>query len=105
MLLWSVFQGISGVSISRDQLDVLGSMSCFLSGEYIQSSDPYVLEKLKPCVDLSAEQISALESVLLGGNTSYGPSDSWNRATLESLDLLPLYLTANIWSKFTQLKQ
>uniref|UniRef100_A0A671N2G4 Mesothelin a n=1 Tax=Sinocyclocheilus anshuiensis TaxID=1608454 RepID=A0A671N2G4_9TELE len=86
--------GISGVSISRDQLDVLGSMSCFLSGEYIQSSDPYVLEKLKPCVDLSAEQISALESVLLGGNTSYGPSDSWNRATLESLDLLPLYLTA-----------
>uniref|UniRef100_A0A673GCZ3 Uncharacterized protein n=1 Tax=Sinocyclocheilus rhinocerous TaxID=307959 RepID=A0A673GCZ3_9TELE len=94
--------GISGVSISRDQLDVLGSMSCFLSGEYIQSSDPYVLEKLKPCVDLSAEQISALESILLGGNTSYGPSDSWNRATLESLDLLPLYLTANIWSKFTQ---
>lgn len=67
-----MFQGISGFRISRDQLDVLGSMCCFLSGEYIQSSDPYVLEKLKPCVDLSAEQISALESVLLGGNTSYG---------------------------------
>uniref|UniRef100_A0A672L1T3 Mesothelin a n=1 Tax=Sinocyclocheilus grahami TaxID=75366 RepID=A0A672L1T3_SINGR len=94
--------GISGVSISRVQLDVLGSMSCFLSSEYIQSSDPYVLEKLKPCVDLSAEQISALESILLGGNTSSGPSDSWDRATLESLALLPLYLTANIWSKFTQ---
>uniref|UniRef100_A0A8C1FEU8 Mesothelin-like protein n=1 Tax=Cyprinus carpio carpio TaxID=630221 RepID=A0A8C1FEU8_CYPCA len=94
--------GISGFRISRDQLDVLGSMCCFLSGEYIQSSDPYVLEKLKPCVDLSAQQISALESVLLGGNTSYGPSDSWNRTTLDSLDPLPLYLTTNIWSKFTQ---
>uniref|UniRef100_A0A9J7Y4Y7 Uncharacterized protein n=1 Tax=Cyprinus carpio carpio TaxID=630221 RepID=A0A9J7Y4Y7_CYPCA len=97
--------GISGVRISRDQLDVLGNMCCFLSGEYIQSSDPYVLEKLKPCVDLSAEQISALESVLLGGNTSYGPSDSWNRTTLDSLDPLPLYLTANIWSKFSQVNK
>ncbi|XP_052402480.1 uncharacterized protein LOC127949391 isoform X2 [Carassius gibelio] len=93
--------GISGFRISRDQLDVLGNMCCFLSSEYIQSSDPYVLEKLKQCVDLSAEQISALESVLLGGNTSYGPSNSWNRTTLENLDLLPLYLTTNIWSKFT----
>ncbi|XP_026146566.1 uncharacterized protein mslnb [Carassius auratus] len=94
--------GISGFRISRDQLDVLGNMCCFLSSEYIQSSDPYVLEKLKQCVDLSAEQISALESVLLGGNTSYGLSDSWNRTTLENLELLPLYLTANIWSRFTQ---
>ncbi|KAF4117955.1 hypothetical protein G5714_000006 [Onychostoma macrolepis] len=94
--------GISGFRISRDQLDVLGSMCCFLSGDYIQSSDSYVLEKLKQCVDLSAQQISALESVLLGGNTSYGPSGSWDRTTLENLGLLPLYLTANIWSKFSQ---
>ncbi|KAL1281634.1 hypothetical protein QQF64_000437 [Cirrhinus molitorella] len=94
--------GISGFRISRDQLEVLGNMCCFLSADYIQSSDPYVLETLKQCTDLSAQQISALESVLLGGNTSYGPSGSWNRTTLENLDLLPLYLTANIWSKFTQ---
>ncbi|XP_043108750.1 uncharacterized protein mslnb isoform X2 [Puntigrus tetrazona] len=94
--------GISGFRISQDQLDVLGNMCCFLSSDYIQSSDPYVLEKLKQCVDLSAQQISALESVLLGGNTSYGPSDSWNRTTLENLGLLPLYLTSNIWSKFSQ---
>ncbi len=67
-----LFQGISGFRIGRDQLDVLGSMCCFLSGDYIQGSDSYVLEKLKQCVDLSAQQISALESVLLGGNTSYG---------------------------------
>ncbi|XP_073697950.1 mesothelin-like protein [Garra rufa] len=94
--------GISGFKIIRDQLEVLGSMCCFLSADYIQSSDPYVLETLKQCPDLSAQQISALESVLLGGNSIYGPSDSWNRTTLENLDLLPLYLTANIWGKFTQ---
>ncbi|KAL0202220.1 hypothetical protein M9458_000238, partial [Cirrhinus mrigala] len=122
--------GISGFKIGRDQLEVLGGMCCFLSADYIQSSDPYVLEKLKQCEDLSAQQISALESVLLGGNTSYGyelthtrtvtlvscplyelrltpdlplrPSDSWNRTTLENLGLLPLYLTTNIWGKFSQ---
>ncbi|RXN34382.1 hypothetical protein ROHU_004044 [Labeo rohita] len=122
--------GISGFKISRDQLEVLGSVCCFLSADYIQSSDPYVLEKLKQCEDLSAQQISALESVLLGGNTSYGyklthtriatlfscplyelrltpdfplrPSDSWNRTTLENLGLLPLYLTTNIWGIFSQ---
>lgn len=127
-----MFQGISGFKISRDQLEVLGSVCCFLSADYIQSSDPYVLEKLKQCEDLSAQQISALESVLLGGNTSYGyklthtriatlfscplyelrltpdfplrPSDSWNRTTLENLGLLPLYLTTNIWGIFSQVR-
>ncbi|XP_077101801.1 uncharacterized protein LOC143753360 [Siphateles boraxobius] len=94
--------GISGFSITQAQLDVLGGMCCFLSTDYIQNSDPYVLEKLKQCQDLSSQQISALESVLLGGNTSYGSSNSWNRATLENLGILPLYVTANIWDKFTQ---
>ncbi|XP_039511539.1 uncharacterized protein mslnb isoform X1 [Pimephales promelas] len=94
--------GISGFSITRAQLDVLGGMCCFLSADYIQNSDPYVLEKLKQCQDPSPQQISALESVLLRGNTTYGSSNSWSRATLENLGILPLYVTANIWSKFTQ---
>ncbi|XP_067298636.1 uncharacterized protein [Pseudorasbora parva] len=94
--------GISGFSITQAQLDVLGGMCCFLSADYIQNSDPYVLEKLKQCPDLSAQQISAIESVLLRGNTIYGSSNSWNRITLDKLETLPLYLTANIWSKFPQ---
>ncbi|XP_051764545.1 uncharacterized protein mslnb isoform X3 [Ctenopharyngodon idella] len=94
--------GISGFSVTQEQLDVLGSMCCFLSTDYIQNSDPYVLEKLKQCPDLSAQQISAVESVLLRGNTVYGSSNSWNRTTLENLGMLPLYVTTNIWSKFTQ---
>ncbi|XP_056111002.1 uncharacterized protein LOC130088309 [Rhinichthys klamathensis goyatoka] len=94
--------GISGLSITRAQLDVLGGMCCFLSADYIQNSDPYVLEKLKQCQDLSPQQISGLESVLLRGNTTYGSSNSWSRATLENLGILPLYVTANIWGRFTQ---
>lgn len=53
-------------------MDVLGSMCCFLSTDHIQNSDPYLLEKLKQCPDLSAQQISGVESVLLRGNTVYG---------------------------------
>lgn len=94
--------GISGLSITQAQLEVLGGMCCFLSADYIQNSDPYVLEKLKQCQDLSSPQISGVESVLLRGNTTYGSSNSWNRTTLENLGILPLYVTANIWSKFTQ---
>ncbi|XP_048051535.1 uncharacterized protein mslnb isoform X2 [Megalobrama amblycephala] len=94
--------GISGFNVTREQMDVLGSMCCFLSTDHIQNSDPYLLEKLKQCPDLSAQQISAVESVLLRGNTVYGSSNSWNRTTLENLEILPLYVTANIWSKFKQ---
>ncbi|XDV17114.1 hypothetical protein PO909_016533 [Leuciscus waleckii] len=94
--------GISGFSITQAQLGVLGGMCCFLSADYIQNSDPYVLEKLKQCQDLSSQQISGVETVLLRGNTTYGSSSSWNRATLENLGILPLYVTTNIWSKFSQ---
>ncbi|XP_057188180.1 uncharacterized protein mslnb [Triplophysa rosa] len=94
--------GVSGLYISREQLDVLGSMCCILSADYIQNSDPHVLEKLKECPDLSEQQISAVETLLLSGNTSYGSSESWNRMTLENLGSLPLYFTSNIWSKITK---
>ncbi|XP_073670562.1 uncharacterized protein mslnb isoform X2 [Paramisgurnus dabryanus] len=94
--------GISGFYISRVQLDVLGNMCCILSADYIVNSDPYVLEKLKDCPDLSDEQTSAIETLLLTGKTSYGPSDTWNRTTLDNLGSLSLYFTSNIWGKFTQ---
>ncbi|XP_073716201.1 uncharacterized protein mslnb isoform X2 [Misgurnus anguillicaudatus] len=94
--------GISGFNISREQLDVMGNMCCILSADYIVNSNPYVLEKLKDCPDLSDEQTSAIETLLLTGKTSYGPSDMWNRSTLDNLGSLSLYFTSNIWSKFTQ---
>ncbi|XP_056627073.1 uncharacterized protein mslnb isoform X2 [Triplophysa dalaica] len=91
--------GISGLHISREQLDVMGSMCCILSADYIQNSDPHVLEKLKKCPDLSQQQISAVETLLLSGNTSYGSSESWNIKTLENLGSLPLYFSSNVWNK------
>ncbi|KAB5523799.1 hypothetical protein PHYPO_G00156560 [Pangasianodon hypophthalmus] len=94
--------GVSGLSVNRTQLDVMGQMVCVFNSSYILNSDPYVLEKLKLCATLTAEQSSAVENVLLSGNTIYGAPASWNQTTLTALGVLPLYLTSNFWAYFTQ---
>ncbi|XP_027130403.1 uncharacterized protein LOC109140224 isoform X1 [Larimichthys crocea] len=92
--------GISGVNLSRNNLDVLGNMACTLDSSYIQSSDPVILEKLKACKGFSDSQVAAMETLLLSGKTKYGTSTTWNTQTLEDLGILPLYFTRNIWGKF-----
>ncbi|KAI3367910.1 hypothetical protein L3Q82_026737, partial [Scortum barcoo] len=92
--------GISGVNLSKDNLEVLGNMACTLDSSYIQSADPYILEKLKTCKDFSDSQVAAIEALLLSGNTQYGGATTWNEQTLDSLGILPLYFTRNIWGRF-----
>ncbi|XP_046905399.1 uncharacterized protein LOC124487258 [Hypomesus transpacificus] len=92
--------GISGLNLSRDNVEVLGNMCCMLDSTYIQNSDELILEKLKNCNGLSSTQVSAIEARLLSGNTTYGTPSTWNQQTLEDLGTLPLYLTRNIWDIF-----
>uniref|UniRef100_A0A3Q3F5Q4 Mesothelin-like protein n=1 Tax=Kryptolebias marmoratus TaxID=37003 RepID=A0A3Q3F5Q4_KRYMA len=89
--------GINGLSLSTDNLEVLGSMVCTLDSSYIENSDPLILEKLKACKDFTDSQIAAMERLLLSGNTKYGDVATWNQQTLEDLGNLPLYFTRNIW--------
>ncbi|KAG9349851.1 hypothetical protein JZ751_026204 [Albula glossodonta] len=92
--------GIEGTSISSGNVEVLGNMCCTLDGSYIENSDATILEKLKNCKDLSDEQITSVEKVLLAGTTQYGDVSTWNQQTLEDLGILPLYLTKDFWNKF-----
>ncbi|XP_049325328.1 uncharacterized protein LOC103033028 isoform X7 [Astyanax mexicanus] len=103
ILLNNAFQclKISGTKLTRAQLEVLGNLTCFLGSSYILDSDPYVLEKLKPCQSFSKDQISAIETVLLTKNTEYGAPVNWTISTLNKLGGLPLYFTSNIWVYFT----
>ncbi|KAF4075563.1 hypothetical protein AMELA_G00235750 [Ameiurus melas] len=94
--------GVSGLSVTRSQLDVMGQMVCVFNSAYILHSDPYVLEKLKLCATLTEDQSSAVQTILLNGNTIYGAPSSWNLTTLKSLGVLPLYLISNFWAYFTQ---
>ncbi|XP_046701245.1 uncharacterized protein LOC124382935 [Silurus meridionalis] len=93
--------GISGMSLTRDQVDVLGNMACTLDSSYIQNSDPFILEKLKNCGDLSDSQIIAVQSLLLSGNTAYGNPIKWNVQTLQQLGILPLYFKSEFWGQFS----
>uniref|UniRef100_A0A4W5PYK8 Mesothelin a n=1 Tax=Hucho hucho TaxID=62062 RepID=A0A4W5PYK8_9TELE len=93
--------GISGVSLSKNHVEVLGNMVCTMEGSYIQNSDPFILEKLKNCKDFTEAQVTAMETLLLSGTTQYGKKTTWNQQTLEDLETLPLYLTQNFWSLFT----
>ncbi|XP_036412842.1 serine-rich adhesin for platelets-like [Colossoma macropomum] len=95
--------GISGVSLNRTQVEVLGNMVCTLDSTYIQTSDPLILEKLKDCGELSDSQVTATQTLLFSGNTAYGNPSSWNQQTLDQLGILPLYLNQGFWGKFSSM--
>ncbi|CAB1341769.1 unnamed protein product [Coregonus sp. 'balchen'] len=96
---------IQGTQLSRDHVEVLGNMACTLDENYIQNSDFYILEKLKNCNDFSDKQITAMENVICSGKTTYGNPSTWNVATLEQLDILPLYLRENFWRHISTLNK
>uniref|UniRef100_A0A3B5LY13 Uncharacterized protein n=1 Tax=Xiphophorus couchianus TaxID=32473 RepID=A0A3B5LY13_9TELE len=93
--------GISGDSLSRDNVEVLGNMVCTLDRSDIENSDPLILENLKACKDLSASQVAAMETLLLSGKTQYGYVTNWDQQTLEDLKILPFYFTRTFWDRFT----
>uniref|UniRef100_A0A3B4EJ95 Uncharacterized protein n=1 Tax=Pygocentrus nattereri TaxID=42514 RepID=A0A3B4EJ95_PYGNA len=93
--------GISGLSLNSTQVEVLGNMACTLDSTYIQNSDPLILEKLKNCGDLSDSQVTAIQTLLYTGNTTYGNRSSWNVDTLNKLGILPLYLKRDFWNQIS----
>ncbi|XP_059209491.1 uncharacterized protein LOC131988403 [Centropristis striata] len=92
--------GISGSSLNRENVEVLGNMCCTFDGSTIENADSAILEKLKACNDFSDSQVAAMETQLLSGKTRYGNVTTWNRQTLEGLGDLPLYFTRNFWGEF-----
>uniref|UniRef100_W5L5S6 Mesothelin a n=1 Tax=Astyanax mexicanus TaxID=7994 RepID=W5L5S6_ASTMX len=93
--------GISGGRLSRDQVGVLGNMICTLNPSYIQNSDPLILEKLKNCGYISDTQVTAIQTLLFSGNTSYGNRSTWTLDTLNQLGSLPLYFKRDFWEIFS----
>lgn len=73
-------KGITNASLTKDNILVLGNMCCTLDGSYIQNSDPYILETLKSCPDLTNAQAAAVQTMLLSGNTQYGYVNTRNTA-------------------------
>ncbi|XP_067232113.1 mesothelin-like protein [Chanodichthys erythropterus] len=104
-LLWSKYIdcfGISGTSIPKQNLTVLGNLACAANSTFITNSDPEILENLKKCNDLSDGQISAMEAVVMKGASKYGPTSTWNQKTLGDLGILPLYFSQAFWNIFKE---
>ncbi|KAL4624398.1 hypothetical protein GN956_G17874 [Arapaima gigas] len=95
--------GISRTNLTSEQVAILGNMVCTLNSSFIENSDPLILEMLKNCSGFTAEQVTAMENLLFTGTTMYGSVSTWNLQTLQDLGILPLYLTARFWNKFTHL--
>ncbi|XP_058496339.1 uncharacterized protein LOC131466838 isoform X2 [Solea solea] len=92
--------GVTDTSLSEDNIRLLGNMCCYVDPSYIEDSDPYILEILKTCSDLTDSQASSAQTLLLSGKTPYGEPSTWDRQTLEDLDMLPLYMTSTFYDQF-----
>uniref|UniRef100_A0A8C5F9E7 Uncharacterized protein n=1 Tax=Gadus morhua TaxID=8049 RepID=A0A8C5F9E7_GADMO len=92
--------GITGTGLSENNVMVLGNMCCTLDSSVIENSDPVDLGEAQNCKDFTSPQVTAMETLLLSGNTTYGAPSTWNGQTLEDLEILPLYLTQPFYEKF-----
>ncbi|XP_061534693.1 uncharacterized protein LOC133403640 [Phycodurus eques] len=92
--------GITNPSLTEPDISVLGNLCCTLDSAYISTSDASILGKLQNCAELSDVQVAAVEALLLSGNTEYGASSNWTKATLEGLGILPLFMTSNFYVNF-----
>ncbi|XP_053550177.1 uncharacterized protein LOC128641669 [Bombina bombina] len=84
---------ISSENITKENLQVLGSLSCDLSDQEINSSDPYILNALQSCSSFTAQQKVAIERQIL---LKYGPANTWTISTLTGIGNLAGSLTSNV---------
>ncbi|XP_069068377.1 uncharacterized protein [Pleurodeles waltl] len=69
-------------SVSKENLEILGHLSCDLSGSYIAQSNPYILIVLQGCSAFSQDQVTAIEGQL---KNTYGLPSNWNSETLKKM--------------------
>ncbi|XP_074135834.1 mesothelin-like protein [Sminthopsis crassicaudata] len=89
--------GNPGTSLSKEDLSSLGGLVCDMEPAVILESDPHILDNLKRCSQLTAEQRDALNALLRSGATWLGAPRSWNLGRLWSLGPLVFYINSSLW--------
>ncbi|KAM3916835.1 mesothelin-like, partial [Leptodactylus fuscus] len=75
--------GISSANnITKDTLQILGSLVCDLTPEEIANSDPYIVQALQSCSSFTGSQKSA---ILLKLKAIYGGPTTWSVSTLKEI--------------------
>ncbi|KAK2097209.1 hypothetical protein P7K49_022660 [Saguinus oedipus] len=100
--LWRVALACLGGALPRlraSDLQLLGVLVCDMDASSIATADPGVLENLQRCPQLTADQRTALNSLLAGGRTQLGPPDSWTVEELQALGPLATYISPHLWAQ------
>ncbi|KAM4632462.1 uncharacterized protein O3C94_018980 [Discoglossus pictus] len=84
---------ISSGKLTKENLQVLGSMSCDLSNQEINNSDLYILTVLQSCSSFTDLQKAAIESQLI---QKYGSPVTWTVSTLTEMGKLAGSLSSSI---------
>ncbi|NWI51277.1 MSLN protein, partial [Calyptomena viridis] len=83
---------VPGTQINEENAEILGRLVCDLGGEYIRSSGGNLLEHLRQCEFFLPDQEEAIRSIIISGNTTFGPPASWSAFTLRELsDFIPVF--------------
>ncbi|XP_051877890.1 uncharacterized protein LOC127573574 [Pristis pectinata] len=90
--------GIGGRNLTREDVAVLGRLTCDLPGTVISNCDVTVLDPLRECTSYSDDQKTAIESLLVNKASRYGFPSSWSTSTVNNLGNLPLALST-AWSQ------
>ncbi|XP_031749096.1 uncharacterized protein LOC101733470 isoform X4 [Xenopus tropicalis] len=92
--------GINGTSLTVQNLQVLGSLSCGLSANEINNSNPFILSLLQSCPSFGTGQAAAIESQIL---RLYGPASQWTVITMSEIGNLSSTLSASTLQKIPQI--
>ncbi|XP_073414801.1 uncharacterized protein [Dendrobates tinctorius] len=87
---------ISGPSLTDSDITVLGNLTCEMNASYIAGSPPGVLNQLSQCQSFSAEQQTAIQTLLSKDNSVFGASSTWTKDTLKSLGGISGFLTKDM---------
>ncbi|XP_039348949.1 uncharacterized protein LOC120373936 isoform X2 [Mauremys reevesii] len=86
-------------SFSKENLQILGNLSCALNGSDIAKSDPYILTILQSCMSFTEDQLTAIEQQL---KNKYGSPSTWTVSTLTDMGILASALMSSILQRISE---
>ncbi|CAM4519061.1 unnamed protein product [Lepidochelys kempii] len=91
--------GTSTLSFSKENLQILGNLSCALNGSDIAKSDPYILTILQSCMSFTQDQLTAIEQQL---KNKYRSPSTWTVSTLTDMGILASGLTSSTLQRISE---
>ncbi|XP_074053198.1 uncharacterized protein LOC141495590 isoform X2 [Macrotis lagotis] len=91
--------GISSDSLSKENLQILGNLSCALNDSQIIKSDPYILQMMEHCSSFTVSQVAAIQNKL---EDIFGSPSTWTARTLQGMGYLASILDNNILQRIPE---